>query len=420
MIKNNNYVYISLKYRINNQWGEVYINNFSEQYLQYKLGDYFTIYYYNETINQSYYEIKNNQLVSDTITTKSTAVYKNKDGKYYYRDHNNTPFIPKRIYPSYDIKSFIKNDIKDLNDIKYSLIPDIPYFFYIHYVNKYGEITNGINIDFNFKSDYTDVIIKHNNDFLILYGGVFKNNEHVENTFYYYSAKLDCINIDNGLITWNNDAVYVVTINNGEYNIEPVSNTNYINSPDYNLIEKIPNYIYNTNRSYSFGEIAHLLGLGIYNNIYINKLGEIGYIIHSNENFELFNLIININEIPKDYVSYFISYEKLDNLNFQNGVSPLMIKNFNIDDNELYNENLNYKDLITLDYDYCKIYKINDLPLSFDSQNTLYAYQQLLNLGNSEIKNIKKHPNIKLIKNTNNKILNNFLFFIKSIIIIIT
>ena len=279
-------------------------------------------------------------------------------------------------------------------DSEFTLIPNQPYTFFIHYIDKYGQITNGNMLHL---SNISDTIMYNGECYLCLYkvhhsrsdGNVIIDT-HSE-LFYKVNSLLNFNYNTLEDFCKNNDVIFRTNaINaNGEYThiIVDKDNTNrYSGLMSYHSLNDIKTRIdsiytelknknININiKSKTLGEIYSLCAfknIKSFTKVISNEAGDFentlfpfinyniisyynnqdhGILIPYKDNNTLYNISFEGITIPKEFNSYFISYEKLNKTLIHQGELRYDI----LDESseylyDLYNDNLNYKDSIKLD-----------------------------------------------------------------------
>lgn len=311
-----------------------------------------------KTIKLSYIEFNN-------LTDISNYDYNIEDSKYLisnynfdgtkilYGDFKNLNELSYELLKNYLI---LNADIKE--DYQFTLLPYQPYMFYIHYVDKYGNFTDGININNNLNI--------YNNESYI---SIYKWNTGTAplkrlNLYYKADEKLFLSNIKlnqnlNNLINVNN--CYISIISNNRESIISDTDTiiSYIDTLDTTKFYTLFDYMLDNDlMNYSCGELKMFVELynipdtifNITNDTYINYYNKnqqgilLKYEGEYKYKIEFDNIIL-----PNNYVSYFITYEKLEKTLLHQGY---------YDYNKLYNDNLNYKDSIALNINNDETFKI--------------------------------------------------------------
>lgn len=300
--------------------------------------------------------------------------------------------------------------LSKIEDINYTLIPNQPYNFYIHFLDKYGNVSDGVKIDFTKYINDTKYFIKIDDDYYILaYNKIIRDtedNEEFTNLYININLKINLNEIKIANIK-HKDIVYDI---NGtkKYFLNLSSEERYEIT---NLINKCKNIILecveNKSITYTLGEIYYKL-------VYKNKYDEYIDNFDNNDNyvnttiikyfpykdsaeFNFVNINNNIyfitNNINNNYFininisfkykintfsnisdKYFISYEKVDNSLLHQCIS--FYKNIELnnyfeqdknatikifDDSytslQIFDDNLNYEDYINISSDYIKIFK---------------------------------------------------------------
>lgn len=414
-----------------------------------------TIYYYKiEDISEAIYKYENDSLILQNYNSDKYHVAFYKNGKYII-DFSSTGAtinykwgIPKTYFSKYKVISKINTYGFNIEDISYTLIPMQPYNFYIHYVDKYGKYTNGyplLNIE-----NYTTII--KNERYVKLYAydvnciyinvskSVFICDESLKDSNVTSNNVFDFINLDSifikGDISYINDNEEEITIYLND-TIKNIINKNY----DENLIDAIkykiygylwnyyPDYIKFSNNNYTFGEILHrsLNSKQDYRNIYISKNNDVCIIVGQDSYYQT-NFNINFSNIKlNNNYKYFISYEKIDNILLQQGIVKKGTIKYKNDDNielnlelenvlenkaYLYNDNLNYKNILKLNIEYGSYFIFNtpinnshNLLLLNPSTNKFNNFSKITNLeyrvaGETITKNIGKSTNISFNGNS--------------------
>ena len=197
-------------------------------------------------------------------------------------------------------------DNTDINVKNYILSPNTSpyewYSFYVHFVNKYGEISNGIPInDFNLK------IVNENDD--------------------------------------NNKVDGAIPINELDESGKPVIKDFVNNVVIYSIINQ------------SNLKLLSLTNVKTYDNTYDVKLLSDKII----NNF-VYNFYFKLNNIPNDFIGYFISYEKIEKTIIHDGFAQYVKdENDNTYYINLFNNKLNYKPAI--DFNFNKIV-LNDITVN--------------------------------------------------------
>lgn len=294
-------------------------------------------------------------------------------------NNNNNLFRAINIQPKYKL---INANIQ-INAIN-TLIPNQPYLFYIHYIDKYGQVHLGNNIEFG-----NNIIYRNNNKYVKLENWRAGENGLYKyiNLYYKLNEKLFISKNNNltlsELINLDNCMIIIRTQNP---NTQPIFDKdiikNYLKGAEsklntdnyYELLnDKTVDYYnltlgeiitsYNINNIDIPKENWKINFIPKYNDIipYYNANGDSGLIIlyETNDISYILNFY-NIN-IPVNYVSYFISYEKLDKtlihqgfINYEQNSNDYLAK--------LYNDNLNYKNNININCKYLnKLFKINEI-----------------------------------------------------------
>ena len=333
------------------------------------------------------------------------------------------------FYDEYVVKETdsLNNNI-NLNNINYSLKTNQPYIFYIHYVNKYGEYTDGININLlrkklnlldggnnrleyingNLTFRYINLVIINNSlaprhMLFILKENVYINGEINQNGVY--------INIDND---------YCLLKDYLDLDVDSQETKDSIISVINNILPT--DSLFDIN-SCTFGEILHQFNplnddIKLANNIYVSRNEEIGIILNTSTKEEilggataypykenrLYSIILEDIEIPEGYVDYFISYAKIEDLKTHEGVRVrnLILEDFwgegedakfSVNENELnhlitYNDNLNYQENINTDANKVTIKRLQE-----NGIESLKIYLQYFETDN--IQNVEKIEDIK-------------------------
>lgn len=300
------------------------------------------------------------------------------------------PYFEARYYYNIDIIDYpnIKQEYKVLSEpdiafddvnYKFSLIPKQPYNFFIHYIDKYGFINDGLPITTS-NVVYSQPVIEINDKFYMLYCMCHSNaSEHRTNVYIYFDINVipptinGTYNITNLTIDNLKNAIFYVPQINGnavnEYKtlddlyqyeiiIDNEGNKSYFNEAIINHIEKTTAWslYYLMSDRFKNYTIKERLCLTIYDKGLYTELSNINFennsIItifpESEDKTSKYIKFTNI-DIPQEYKSYFISYEKLNKTLLYSGK---YIKNKEDDKYGLfYSDSLNYKDNINLNID---------------------------------------------------------------------
>ena len=247
--------------------------------------------------------------VKTKITNNNELIYFNDNYKYYVFNKNKENGI-NNIFESDINGKYIakieKNTLyESFNAINWTLLPLQPYNFYIHYINKYGEISNGFPILDSKK-----------------YIKTYNNTDCIQLTYYVYNVLNEKIPIKFHIELFKKiytDYQYV-DINNLNIKYENIINTNIIHFDlpyaDYiksNVYKQIYINIFNYSNKDSF--VCELIWLLGDNNIFISRNKNIALITTTYVNQNIINLLFKNINCPNGY-KYFISYEKLENVNF--------------------------------------------------------------------------------------------------------
>lgn len=203
-----------------------------------------------------------------------------------------------------------------------TLIPNEVYNFFIHFVDKYGHVTNGYRIEN--KKTYIDPITKVPS-IPIPYSSV----QQQQDASIYYKLVPEDTTFDNLLDAITDNTVYIASAASaGIYDIDLA---NPLNGYGVSDIKISINKYYNSfisNPDYSNLKIYQVINTGIGENfgIYINNNKErlwripkdkfnydknMPYFYHS---FFTYGIYVNVPKLPDGYIGWFISYEKFEPL----------------------------------------------------------------------------------------------------------
>lgn len=216
---------------------------------------------------------------------------------------------------------------------KSTLIPDEIYNFFIHYVDKYGNITNGYKINNNIKYyDYDSYIEGTKQErVLIPIGTLLNDKNHISSKAYFYIEVLADANIDFNNIPLGRCAIYFINkISNNEYYGDYESgvelDADAIRDITAFLIEKYM-FVTNFERNITWRELPEA---GIIDNFGLikNSNGEslfkvpfnyikrtqntLNNIYYKNYEYPIYSFRDSIVEIPNNYIGYFYSYEQVE------------------------------------------------------------------------------------------------------------
>lgn len=327
--------------------------------------------YIDTDIEYSFNESKN-AFINNSVIPKTNLLVSNTT--------NNLKQYNFKLEKSYKVYEEITSQTTE-----FTLIPNQPYVFFIHYVDKYGQITNGNMLHL---SNISNTILYQDDCYLCLarvhynweranltIDNIFELFYKIDSLFDFDSENINDFCNSNNVIfrshDYNKEGVKIPTIitnNNGIEGIKLYFDFNFIKEE----LNKIKN-TFNNITSKTFGEIYTLLS---YNSINIpdkmdsTEIGEIthhtifpfinykvisyynkqdhGILIPYKDNNTVYNISFEGINIPKGFNSYFISYEKLNKTLVHQGELEHISS---IDDDgvyNLYNDNLNYKDSIKL------------------------------------------------------------------------
>lgn len=270
----------------------------------------------------------------------------------------------------------------DLND-KFTIIPEQPYSFFIHYVDKYGNVSEGLpikNIKYEpleYSADKGGYLTYNNNVYICIAAA------HCEK---YDILVLADINRKSPLTKGNNFGEFNLDFSNALYVIKDFKNE--FDIYEISTYENLSKYIIEDNKTikYYFDNNLHMVNTLLEDFIYDDDIYEIytntniknifllchfrygsgpyyGYLDNDNiyfifsqhpltndKDLETINIEFNNVSIPSNYVSYFISYEKLNKTLIWNGFSKEI--NSADEDNEtkslFFTDALNYRDNVEL------------------------------------------------------------------------
>lgn len=340
---------------------------------------------YNNLINISDYEFtfdKNtNRLYCnelDSINNCISIIGNNDKKDNHTPDGRHIGIYYELIAVEYDVKNeYISSDNKEYNEdnnYNFTLIDKQPYNFFIHYVDKYGYINDGlpINIRKSFLESeglYTTIHEFNGEHYIYFSNNVIKESDNkITNVFIYVNlnskySKSDTY-IDETVI--KNNAIFYVNLLKGEpvyefKTFDELKNNRFIvYERNVSFIDAILYYF--SNMSFNL-YLSNILNEDDVKNKTFKEIITIypyirstGYSINFNNN----SIIIpNITEydsskgikfnniiIPYGYNSYFISYEKLEKTLLYTGICVQDTEN-NIKA-LFYSDSLNYKDTIDI------------------------------------------------------------------------
>ena len=353
----------------------------------------------------------------------------------------------------------------DINNINYSLIPGQLYNFYIHLVDKYGNASEGIKLSPITKNEKVYIIdilnnkcirlgSKYNAPYTIvvalkLYDFPFIKNDTI--------FDINNINKSSVIVQVQQIINYKVTIIRqyvwSEYDETDVNVLNAIQSVLKDMYDKYPQYVKESDILYTFGEtLKDMLHTGstfakYFQNTFIDRNKNELFYIPLNENTNNKNISIdftlNTKLLGKEglgFNSFFITYEKVNNLLINQGISFDGKNNFDcgfvydnkellgifaggeVDENNnaigsslrLCNDNLNFNDTIDIGGNkifYTDIYntKLDNLTVYINNEtalNYIQAKDIIYKVANSvKDDNLNKETNItfKDIFKGNNK-----------------
>lgn len=152
--------------------------------------------------NKFLYEYSANELINTTYNYYNAKTLINHSNRLYianYNEENNIDAIKtecKNITCSIEIKTEEKTfDINNFTPVQVKFLPHQAYNFFIHFVDKYGKVYDGINLN-DFKFDYADKIINGINQSIIVTPDVYvemvenKLKPSLKNTFKYYDIDI--------------------------------------------------------------------------------------------------------------------------------------------------------------------------------------------------------------------------------------
>lgn len=303
------------------------------------------------------YDEENNILQCDKIKSPINVIGISKINTYKYTISGITKnWLINDIveYPSLQ-KIYYQNsndsDFYDLNN-KFTIIPEQPYSFFIHYIDKYGKVSEGLPIK-NIK--YEPLEYSYNEGGYLTYNNNTYTAIAVATCSKYYVIIFANINRKSPLTKGNNFGEFNLDFNNALYVIRDFNNTSNIN--EISTYENLSQYIIEDNQTIKdyFDNNLHNVNTILEDFIYDDSIYETyinttiknilllrhfrygsgsyyGYLDNDNMYFifsqhpliddkdsETINIEFNNIIIPSNYVSYFISYEKLNKTLIWNG-----------------------------------------------------------------------------------------------------
>lgn len=311
-----------------------------------------------------------------------------------------------------------------------TLIPGEIYSFYIHFVDEYGQVTNGIKIDNKGIRENNSLINNINgSDNIFVFDVIHRDN------IYYCSVKIT----DNIIIY--EDGQYILNLNNAKYYRELVTRADdkvYLygvlndSNPDdlvlksyieENIAKQYNSFINSKYENVKWCQIANLRK-DVFN-LYINSSGDKLYKVPNKDNFivndnkleyTLYGIKIDGVSIPKGYSAYFISYEKFEPtivdtgvltqydttetnnkeekfitvsnsyIVKENDISVIKDKTLEITDNGyFYSGNVDISDKIKLNFDHINIISSNN----FSTYE--YYYKSLENVEDTRLDSAKQY-----------------------------
>ena len=311
--------------------------------------------------------------VTYTLNERDCLTFNNDNGNYVYRIHFREQYINSGIF------TINTNDGKtlsfglDKNSWSYyynetyfidtnqnftgrlntnNLIPGAYYSFYIHYIDEYGNHTNGININnnkfyvkvFTDNTDLSKMEIIDGSIYNIYYIDYFTDIRDYSYKVYalckpdeYIMSRTDGKITAKYFILYNDNPRDINYRKFDIFNYEALSNVFYgmFNEHiDSVLISKFGN---ETNKLWQeLDDYVSYYGIGSFINKYI-KEGITYYKVPYNPLYD-YGFKVEVNAIPKEYKGYFISYERLDTVVYKgilsiNDVSTESVDYWNTPDN---------------------------------------------------------------------------------------
>lgn len=298
---------------------------------------------------------------------------------YFISDFVEFPDIQKAYYEVSRISEFY-----DLND-KFTLIPKQVYSFFVHYVDKYGKATEGLPIR-NIK--YEDLefcnYIEYNNELYCSLGRAINRGASGKyNTLYKvfllvkYGSTIEIsagnnfgeFNIDfsnilfkvefvkdksiNEFVDYEGLSKYAISYEDSEIiTLKEYFDENWHEEATVSIAELVYSENFEKYKKYAFNDLL-LLNKFINGNGYqygYLDINSLYFIVNNDVGIETININFNNIIIPTNYVSYFISYEKLNKTLIWNGFS----KQVNVSDDTtntktlFFTDALDYRDTVEL------------------------------------------------------------------------